>query len=176
MTPRDRDDASTNRKQQILEEAAALFAESGYYKTTTADVARAVGVTQPYVFHFFKSKETLYLAVLEQATQRIMHAFHTAEAPPERLMGAMGEAFKNLLDTHRNEILLTMTAFTTPEPSVRDYARQEFDRVYELVKERFRGAGIPDPEFQASVFFGLGMVCVLAETLSLPKLLPWQDQ
>jgi AcrR family transcriptional regulator len=173
MSPRERDESSTNRKQQILEQAAALFAETGYYKTTTADVARAVGVTQPYVFHFFKSKEALYLAVLEQATQRIMNAFRAADAPPERLMDAMGKAFENLLVTHRNEIHLTMSAFATPEPSVREYTRREFDRVYELIRERFRSAGLPNPDYQASVFIGIGMVCVLADSLSLPKLLPW---
>jgi AcrR family transcriptional regulator len=43
MSPKD--DASVKRKEQILDAAASLFANSGYYKTTTADVARTVGVT-----------------------------------------------------------------------------------------------------------------------------------
>lgn len=45
--------ADRNRKEQIIDKAVGLFAELGYYKTTTAMVAKAVGVTQPYVFHFF---------------------------------------------------------------------------------------------------------------------------
>lgn len=171
MSPKE--EAALNRKMQILEAAAALFAESGYYKTTTADVARKVGVTQPYVFHFFKSKEELYLAVLKQATQRILYAFSTTEAPPDRLPEAMGKAFADLLATHRNEILLMMSAFATPEPSVREYVREEFDQVYERVLGRFREAGIPNPEARTSEFIGQGMLCALAETLALPKLLPW---
>ena len=43
MSPKD--DASVKRKEQILDAAASLFANSGYYKTTSADVARTVGVT-----------------------------------------------------------------------------------------------------------------------------------
>ena len=169
MSPKE--EAALNRKEQILEAAAALFAENGYYKTTTADVAREVGVTQPYVFHFFKTKEALYLAVLEQATQRIMLAFTAAEAPPERLQEEMGMAFVQLLGSHRNEILLVMTAFTTPEPTVREYVRQGFDHVYERVKSRFENAGLPNAGERASEFIGQGMLCALAETLNLPKLL-----
>jgi len=168
MSPKE--EAALNRKEQILEAAAALFADNGYYKTTTADVARAVGVTQPYVFHFFKTKESLYLAVLEQAYQRIYHAFSTVEAPPEELAEAMGMAFFHLLGSHRNEILLVMTAFATPEASVREYVRQGFDRVYERVKSRFDNAGLPNAGEQASEFIGQGMLCALAETLRLPKL------
>ncbi|WP_123039363.1 TetR/AcrR family transcriptional regulator [Cohnella candidum] len=171
MAPKD--EASLNRKEQILEAAAALFAESGYYKTTTADVAKAVGVTQPYVFHFFKSKEQLYLAVLEQASQRILQAFDAAQAPPEQLHIEMGKAFARLLVSHRNEILLVMMAFTTPEPAVREYTKREFDLVYERVKARFEEAGIPNASYQASAFIGQGLICTMAETLNLPKLLPW---
>ncbi len=174
MTPKEA--ATPDRRQQILEAAAALFAESGYYKTTTADVARQVGVTQPYVFHFFKTKEQLYLAVLEQATMRIMHAFSAAEAPPEQLQEAMGRAFAELLVSHRNEILLVMSAFATPEPSVREYTRNGFDRVYERVKSRFEEAGFENPGFKASQFVAQGMLCALAETLGLPKLLPWHGE
>lgn len=174
MTPPKED--AQNRKQQILESAAALFAESGYYKTTTADVARAVGVTQPYVFHFFKTKEELYLAVLKQAQSRILHAFTTVEAAPEELAEAMGAAFSQLLENYRNEILLVMTSFATPEPSIRDFCRGEFDAVFEGVKSRFEAAGIPDPAMQASDFIGRGMMCALAETLGLPKLIAWHHK
>lgn len=167
---------SKNRKDQILEAAAGLFAESGYYKTTTADVARAVGVTQPYVFHFFKSKEQLYLAVLEQASARILHAFSTAEAPPDQLPEAMGRAFAELLATHRNEILLVMMSFATPEKAVREHCQKEFEAVYERVKSRFEQAGIPDADSRAREFIGQGLIISLAETLNLPKLLPWHGK
>ena len=174
MTPKD--DTSPNRKQQILEAAAALFAERGYHKTTTAEVARSVGVTQPYVFHFFKTKEELYLAVLRQASARILDAFASVQAPPAELELRMGQAFAGLLTTHRNEILLVMMAYATPEPAVRSYTRDEFDRVYERIKLRFAEAGLSNPGFRASAFIGLGLVCSMSAVLELPKLLPDHDE
>ncbi|MBM7568578.1 TetR/AcrR family transcriptional regulator [Paenibacillus sacheonensis] len=171
-----KDDASLSRKEQILDAAAALFAEKGYYKTTTAEVARSVGVTQPYVFHFFTSKESLYLAVLERAHLRILDAFTTVNAPPEQLAERMGKAFVELLLSHRDEILLVMMSYTTPEPAVRARTRQEFDIIYERVKLRFEQAGLPDAADKASVFIGHGLLIAMSETLDLPHLCRWRDK
>ncbi|WP_100486290.1 TetR/AcrR family transcriptional regulator [Sporolactobacillus pectinivorans] len=166
--------AAPSRKNQILKAAAALFAEKGYYKTTTADVAREVGVTQPYVFHFFKTKEELYSAVLQEAKEIIVYAFASTEAPAENLQASMGMAFESLLKSCRNEMLLIMTAFTIPEPAIREQVRAGFDEVYEHVKDQFTKAGIADPEDEARDFIGCGLMITMAEILQLPKLFPWE--
>lgn len=46
-----------DKKEIIIENAVGVFAERGYYKATTAMVAKAAGVTQPYVFHFLKTRK-----------------------------------------------------------------------------------------------------------------------
>ncbi|AZN41433.1 TetR/AcrR family transcriptional regulator [Paenibacillus albus] len=171
-----KDDASLNRKEQILDAAATLFAESGYYKTTTAKVAEAVGVTQPYVFHFFKTKESLYLAVLERAYQRILYAFTSVQAPPEHLQETMGNAFIELLADHRDEILLIMMAYSTPEPAIRDHTRSQFEMIYDRVLNRFTQAGLSEPQQKASSFIGFGLLIAMSETLDLPYLCRWRDK
>jgi AcrR family transcriptional regulator len=173
MSPKE--EAALNRKAQIMQSAATLFATQGYYKTTTAHVAQAVGVTQPYVFHFFKTKEDLYLAVLEQAYVKLRHAFASVEAAPTELTEKMGRAFDDLLETHRDEILLFMQSFTTPEPAVLAFAREKFSLIYETVKERYLQAGIPDAAHQASNFISCGLVITLSEVLGLQQLSPWSD-
>ncbi|MFC6604185.1 TetR/AcrR family transcriptional regulator [Ectobacillus funiculus] len=85
-----------DRKEQIIDKAVGIFAELGYYKATTAQVAKAVGVTQPYVFHFFKNKEELFKAVIDRAITRIYETFTQVEAPSDRLMETMGtRSFKS---------------------------------------------------------------------------------
>lgn len=165
-----KEELASNRKTQILEAAAELFAEKGYYKTTTADVARLVGVTQPYVFHFFKSKEELYLAVLQKAKEIILYAFSSTEASMEDLQKSMGNAFEGLLKNYRNEMLLLMTAFSIPEPAIRNYVRAGFDEVYERIRGAFSDAGITDFENQARKFIGCGLLITMAEVLQLPNL------
>lgn len=171
MSPKE--EVTANRKEQIMRCAAALFAEQGYYKTTTAHIASAAGVTQPYVFHFFKSKEQLYLGVLEHAFVRLRDAFTFVESPPEELMHRMGESFQMLLDSHRNEMLLLMQCFTMPEADVRQFSRETWSQIYDTIKDRFKQAGATNPAREASMFVSCGMIITLAEVLSLPKLNPW---
>ncbi|WP_239618750.1 TetR/AcrR family transcriptional regulator [Cohnella mopanensis] len=173
MSPKE--EVVASRKEQIINSAAALFASQGYYKTTTAHVAEDVGVTQPYVFHFFKSKEQLYLAVLERAYVRMMNAFFTVEAPPEELSMQMGKAFNGLLETHRNEMLLLMQSFTTPEPAIREFAKEKYSLIYDRLLERFQKAEIPNPQWAASTFISCGLIVTLSEVLEMPKLSPWSS-
>lgn len=168
--------AKDDRKQQIIEAAVAVFAKQGYYKTTTAHIANAVGVTQPYVFHFFKTKEELFIAVLQQSVQRIADIFREVEAPAENLVDQMGKAFYRLLGTHRDETLLSMQAFTTAEPVIRQKVQEGFALIHQVVKEQFERAQIPQPDFQASSFIGLGMASVMSEILELPVLSPYCEK
>ncbi len=51
------------RRQVILESAMQLFAKKGFHGTTTADLARAAGVSEALIFRFFPDKESLYREV-----------------------------------------------------------------------------------------------------------------
>lgn len=46
-------------------EAAALFARQGYHGTTTREIAEAVGIRQPSLFHHFRSKQSIVEAILD---------------------------------------------------------------------------------------------------------------
>src|SRR5690625_2839546 len=167
-----KEDTTPNVKQQIISAAIQLVAENGYYKTTTTSIANAVGVSQPYLFHFFKKKEDLYLTVLDQAKQRVIQTFKDVNSPPSKLKESMGNTFNYLLDQHRNEILLAMTTHTIAEPVIREAVRNSFDEVHESLRQKFKQAGFPNPRQEANYFLGEGLLIALAETINLPKLLP----
>jgi AcrR family transcriptional regulator len=46
-------------RQRILSEASALFAQKGYHGTSTREIATAVGIQQPSLFHHFESKDAI---------------------------------------------------------------------------------------------------------------------
>jgi TetR/AcrR family transcriptional regulator, transcriptional repressor of aconitase len=48
------------RKRAIVEAALPLFAAKGFEATTTKEVARAAGVSEPLLYKHFPSKEALY--------------------------------------------------------------------------------------------------------------------
>jgi len=52
-------------RARILTEAARLFVASGYHGVSMREVAAAVGVTKPALYHHYEDKEALFLAMLE---------------------------------------------------------------------------------------------------------------
>jgi AcrR family transcriptional regulator len=57
--------AASGRKAHLLETAARVFTEGSYRGTTTAEIARAAGISEPIIYRHFASKRDLYLATLE---------------------------------------------------------------------------------------------------------------
>lgn len=53
-----------DRKAQLVEHAAALFADRGYTQVSLADIARAAGVTAPSVYRHFDDKRSLLAAAV----------------------------------------------------------------------------------------------------------------
>ncbi len=53
------------RRRQIIEVAADLFSRKGFGRTTTKQVAQAIGVSETTIFKHFTSKDELYAAILE---------------------------------------------------------------------------------------------------------------
>src|SRR5689334_382593 len=52
-----------DRKLAIVKAALPLFARQGFAETTTKDLARAAGISEPLLYKHFPSKEALYLEI-----------------------------------------------------------------------------------------------------------------
>ena len=68
-------------QQKMFRSAVQLFLEKGYEKTTTAEIARSVGMTPSSFFRSFDSKEDLLLEL-------VRHMFDGQFAEAERLVAA----------------------------------------------------------------------------------------
>jgi AcrR family transcriptional regulator len=61
----------SNRKQQILELATEAFSREGYDKVTVKQLADGCGITEPAIYRHYKSKDEIYIAVLESLCDRL---------------------------------------------------------------------------------------------------------
>ncbi len=74
--------SAEERRRQIVEAAAELFARKGFRGTTTREIAEAVGLSEAMIFKYFPTKEELYSAIIEAkaATEEILAAAAVAAA------------------------------------------------------------------------------------------------
>lgn len=123
------------RREQILSAALPAFAEGGYAGTTTDQVARAAGVSQPYVVRLFGSKKQLFLELYQQVSARVVAAFGSVEAGPyaaER----MGQAYIGLM-ADRDLLQVLMHGLTAAaDPEIGALARYTLGESYRLFRDR----------------------------------------
>ncbi len=72
----------SSRKQKIIDVAISLFASEGYNKCTVRGIAERVGLTNPALFYYFKTKEDILLALLEE----YKGLFESERVPVEELV------------------------------------------------------------------------------------------
>jgi len=86
---------AAKRREQLLDSAAELFARQGYARATTAQLAKAAGVTEPIIYRHFQSKRGLFIALIERTGDETLAVWkrHLADAedPAERLRRLLGD-------------------------------------------------------------------------------------
>lgn len=84
--PNKREAQAEARRNQLLDVARRLFAEQGMERTSIKDIAVAAGVAQGLIYHYFRSKDDLFWAILERDGPLPVLAaiFSGAEALPVR--------------------------------------------------------------------------------------------
>jgi AcrR family transcriptional regulator len=89
--------ATEVRQAGLVVAALELAAHSNPNNITTADLARAVGITQGAVFRHFASKESIWLAVLDWTAQTMLSRLHEAaagsDASPRQPLDALQAIF-----------------------------------------------------------------------------------
>jgi AcrR family transcriptional regulator len=74
---------AAERRLAIVEAAIRVFTEGSYRGTTTAEIARAAGVSEPILYRHFASKRDLYLAALDRAWSQAHAAWEATLADAE---------------------------------------------------------------------------------------------
>jgi AcrR family transcriptional regulator len=159
--------SSEERREQLLDAAVKEFAANGFHATSTTVIATRAGISQPYVYALFPSKQDLFLAANERVVERIRGAFAEAARglndPADRL-GAMGEAYLGFLED-RDEIMFQHQANAAAgDPGLREPVRREFMR---LIDDVGRLSGAPDEDVWN--FMAKGMLLNVIAALDLPE-------
>ncbi|HEX7292218.1 MAG TPA: TetR/AcrR family transcriptional regulator [Conexibacter sp.] len=89
------------RRRQLLELGAELFARHAYDEVSMARVAREAKISKPLLYHYFPRKQDFFVATLAQAAERMRQLTEPSpDAPPAEALAASLDAFLGWVEQH----------------------------------------------------------------------------
>src|SRR5882757_4638905 len=104
---------ATERKDDLLDAALIEFADRGYEGTSTEDIARRAGISQPYLFRLFGTKKELYIASVSRCFRETLELFQRAAEGlrGEEALQAIGQAYMEQLQSNHVWLRAQMQAY-----------------------------------------------------------------
>jgi AcrR family transcriptional regulator len=125
-----------NREQQILNAAAEIFSQKGFHAASMRDIAQAVRLQKPSLYHHVSSKQEILLALLDQGLDILIELLGEVisgpGSPEERLRLAMRTYIKALADYRElTAVLLLEHRSLEPELHKRHVPRRDrFEKLW----------------------------------------------
>lgn len=167
MTPAKARLPATDRRAAVVDAALAVFSTRSYRGATTAEIARAAGVTEPILYRHFPSKRDLFLACLDEAWERLREAVEREiEREPDagEWVLAVPRAMALLRQRRLAPTQLWLQALSeaTEDAVIRRHLRRHLREVHEYVAgvlRRAQAAGgmSPDRDADAEAWIGIGI-------------------
>ena len=169
---------ASERRAAVVETASRVFSKSSYRGSTTAQIARETGVTEPVLYRHFSSKRDLYLACLTEAWERLHTLWQQAlerEQDPSAWLGTLGRTYLQARAADRVIMVdLWIQALTEAADdleirrALRDQVREVHDYVAGVIRRAQESGGIiaeRDPDAEAWIFISLGLLTTIDRRL-----------
>ncbi|HZR92009.1 MAG TPA: TetR/AcrR family transcriptional regulator [Gaiellaceae bacterium] len=168
---------AAERRAGLVEAGLRVFGEASYSGATTADIARAAGVSEPILYRHFPSKRALYFACLDEMWRRLRErteAIIAAEPDPAEWPFAAPKAFAELRSRGVSCAHLWIQALSEAgdDPEVRRYLRRHLREVHDFLADLIRraqaaggAAAACDPGAEAWIGMGIGLLRSVEERM-----------
>lgn len=129
-----REQRTAETRERILEVAAKLFVERGFEATSVRDIAAAIGISNPSLYHHFSSKSALLEQLLAEPLARSQRAVQEAsllsgQARTRRIVMGLLEA----LEVHNGVAVTALRQAGSTELSEHALAAETRPMVYGLL-------------------------------------------
>ena len=160
------------RREAILKAALVEFAEHGLSGASTDAIARAAGISQPYLFRLFGTKKELFIEAVRRCFASTLELFRQAAegSSGEEALEAMGLAYVDMISNDPARLRLQMHAYVACEDAeIRAVVRKGFG---EIVQEAEAISGLESVRILN--FMARGMLLnVVASMKLLDASEPW---
>ncbi|MBP7860260.1 TetR family transcriptional regulator [bacterium] len=134
---RPRADNYEERRQEILDGAASMFAERGFDGTSIATIAQKCGVSKALLYHYYESKEALLFDMLHShcnlLVQTAERAIEVDTKPKDQLDQFVKDLMNLYMDSRDKHIVLLNNLHCLPDEQQIEIKKLE-RRVTEIVK------------------------------------------
>jgi len=163
MSPRTQEqfeEMRMSRREQIMNAALELFAQKGYTNCSIAQLATHTGISKGLMYNYFKSKEALLVAIIEDGIKDFMDYFdpdHYGVLKPEELTGFIRKTFSSIRENQKFWVLYISIVL---QPGVREYLNGEpfnnmMNQYGPMLLDYFTEMGYEDPALEMLTFSAL---------------------
>jgi AcrR family transcriptional regulator len=148
---------AAERRQALIDTAIRLFSEGSYRGTTTSEIARAAGISEPILYRHFTSKRELYLAALDHVWGKARASWeHALATTPDvrAAMETMGRGHVTVRDCkfQMAELWVQALGEAAEDPELRKHLRRHMREVHDFIADVIRRGqteGVLHPERNA---------------------------
>ena len=166
---------AAERRSTIIAAALEVFVSGSYAGSTTAEIARAAGVSEPIIYRHFPSKRDLWFACVDEAWRRLRAAIELQAASVTR-GGVLAEAHTAKRSPWSSPLLPNLWVQGVTEAGedeqiqrfVRAHVREVHDYVADLLRGYQAAGAMPadrDPDAEAWIFLAGGLLRSFADRL-----------
>lgn len=127
QSPNRRQRQQAERKEQIIQAAAGLFASKGFHRTTTRDIAEAAELSEGTLYNYFENKDDLLIGIMEMLTtaqQMEAHFDHPVDEGAREFLLAILSQRREYIDEN-GSMLQSVLSEILVDPELRQRYYQE---------------------------------------------------
>ncbi len=134
---------AAERRLELIETAIRVFSKGSYRGTTTAEIARAAGVSEPILYRHFASKRDLYLASIDHVWGKARAAWEACLANTPDVHAAleeMGRGHYSVRDCklQLSELWVQALSEAAEDAELRKHLRRHMREVHDFLADAIR--------------------------------------
>ncbi len=142
-------------RESLLTHAVKLFLKKGYERTSTRDIAKAVGIKAPGIYYYFKSKKEILHELNEESwrlfREMVLDQAKEASDPAERISLYIQNMIKYQLKLGEKTLILDDSVTVKNVGRRKLYEREVFDFLRDNLKELSQIKGTKNNHINATV-------------------------
>ncbi|MGM0629059.1 MAG: TetR/AcrR family transcriptional regulator [Patescibacteria group bacterium] len=157
-------------KEKIIEESKELFGKKGFRGTSMSDIAEAVGIKKPSLYHFFSNKEEIYFTVLISVMEDVADIFNDAKNSKTSI--EVKEVIKKVLKKGLQigtELVAIKNNIKISDPKLEKEVISAYRKMHKEIKEYLELKEVKDPDFVSQLLLDSQQMYMLRRSCELSR-------